>query len=657
MFLKQYLVRYLFLIIIMSGFTAVSGQELFVPLRYNRVLVNASNGPKIIARRAITDTFSITANRPFFDDFSQTSPYPKESLWLDRNVYINSTFAHHPPSYGVATFDGLNEFGYPYKPGFYDESLPCDTLTSIPINLKFINPQDSLYLSFYYQPQGYGEITESFDSLVLEFKPDSFYMGTYWSKDTWVRVWSSPGSKMKAFRWVNIWINPYKYNDTLYKIAHFYHGGFQFRFINYGNLSGNLDIWNLDYVYLNKNRNRHDSIYNDIAIMRRPESLLKDYVSVPASHLKADTSLLRDDQLMYTQNLNNKPINVRGLFMIKDETNPVPLLYNANSSNNNNARSILKLTVYDSIGLQFPFYKLNNDTIHLESTLMSYYLQDEHRENDSVTRTHEFTNYYAYDDGSAEEGYGIDLGAYKTGRVSYRFKMAANVSKSDSLRAISMFFNYSKDDNRGRAFKLMVWKDFTSNPLRQLDVITPDFRDSVYNGFYTYEFKRPLCIDSLVDNKGYFYIGWEQNINYMLNIGLDKNYFELSRDSLPLKSDSNIHYYTNNKWRTSVAQGALMMRPVISRYKLVGINDHNKSEHLSTKIYPNPARNQIMVFTGTPEMVVLTLSDLQGRELKRMNVFNSAVLQLEGMKPGLYIVVLTDTNSHLKYYHKLIIQN
>src|SRR5436190_24349664 len=53
---------------------------------------------------------------PFKDDFyyAYKSKYPLTSLWEDSLVYVNSGFPKAPPSFGVATFDGLNRHGYPY---------------------------------------------------------------------------------------------------------------------------------------------------------------------------------------------------------------------------------------------------------------------------------------------------------------------------------------------------------------------------------------------------------------------------------------------------------------------------------------------------------------------------------------------------------------
>jgi len=74
---------------------------------------------------------------PFMDDFSYASlesselHYPITSLWLDNDVFINSTLGVNPPSIGVATFDGLDAKGEPYiSYNGVNEDGPSDTLTS-----------------------------------------------------------------------------------------------------------------------------------------------------------------------------------------------------------------------------------------------------------------------------------------------------------------------------------------------------------------------------------------------------------------------------------------------------------------------------------------------------------------------------------------------
>jgi len=221
---------------------------------------------------------------PFIDDFSQNYIFPDENLWQNINVHINSNFADNPITYGVATFDGLDSTGYPYNFGNPTSYGPADTLTSQPIDVSTII--DSVFLSFYYQPQGNGNKPETKDSLRLEF----FRL----SDSSWVRMWSMPGMPNQPFEKVMIPV------DTSFQ-----NNAFQFRFINWATLSGNVDHWNLDYVYLNDNRNHADTALNDVSFITNYHNMLKGYSAMPWSHYLTDTLGLMDTAMSVTYKNNH----------------------------------------------------------------------------------------------------------------------------------------------------------------------------------------------------------------------------------------------------------------------------------------------------------------------------------------------------------------
>ncbi|MBO4328304.1 MAG: hypothetical protein J5831_02710, partial [Bacteroidales bacterium] len=109
---------------------------------------------------------------PFYDDFSGTLAYPDALKWADRNVYVNPGFPLHPVTRNAATFDVLDAEGHVYD---YAISNPfiAEHLTSNVLRLdsvfdpepRALTPADSLYLSFFYQPQGNGNAPEAGDSL------------------------------------------------------------------------------------------------------------------------------------------------------------------------------------------------------------------------------------------------------------------------------------------------------------------------------------------------------------------------------------------------------------------------------------------------------------------------------------------------------------
>ena len=110
---------------------------------------------------------------PFFDDFSDTKVFPNQKKWQNRNVFVNDGFPLFPTNYQAATFDVLDKNGSVYSNGSSNAFI-ADSLISMPIRLEDENgerlsPADSVYLSFYFQPQGNGDAPESHDSLVLRF--------------------------------------------------------------------------------------------------------------------------------------------------------------------------------------------------------------------------------------------------------------------------------------------------------------------------------------------------------------------------------------------------------------------------------------------------------------------------------------------------------
>jgi len=174
---------------------------LFPTLIFGQEYLSGVVGNPILKERAaheapgLKSTFVnyLPVKLPFFDNFSKITVYPDTSRWIDNEAYINADFPYFPVDYGVATMDVIDANG-----NLYPEASPftfiADHLTSKPIRLdaKFdengdsigpLSPEDSVYLSFYYQPQGLGDMPMDYDSLVLEF---GFYnaLDTIFTVDT-----------------------------------------------------------------------------------------------------------------------------------------------------------------------------------------------------------------------------------------------------------------------------------------------------------------------------------------------------------------------------------------------------------------------------------------------------------------------------------------
>jgi len=114
-----------------------------------------------------------TISLPFTEDFSTSWVYPDPQIWIDDRALINDTYSINPPSIGVATLDGLNQYGNPYIPVVDGSDLIDgigDVLTSRPICLADAGlvEGDTVFLRFFYQAEGYGDFPNPGDSLVLE---------------------------------------------------------------------------------------------------------------------------------------------------------------------------------------------------------------------------------------------------------------------------------------------------------------------------------------------------------------------------------------------------------------------------------------------------------------------------------------------------------
>lgn len=650
------------LLILLLLSTFIYSQERIVPLEYNPVLKEYSVRQKHQHFKLLKDSilprpFRLDSNE-FFDDFSENTYGTNKKFWLDDDAFINNDLCFSPPSFGVATFDGLNQYGNPYSMTDPDsKGQIADKLTSVPIDLSIFKYKDSLYLSFFYQPQGLADNPEEWDSFSLEFKPDRYLAGTSWDSNAWVRIWSIKGSTLKPFKQVMIPIKPYVIDTSqvLDTIARFYHKNFQFRFVNYGNLSGNLDHWHLDYVYLAKGRRKIDTAYNDIAIINTPVGVLKTYRSIPWFHLKKDSAYFADSLEISGRYLGNNFLNFKMGYLIQDVKTGDTLHYDCNTDSKDLfPHKIISRNVFSNFNLKknFPYSRYaslgSEDTLRLKTTLISCN-SDIHMPNNYSTLTQEFANYYAYDDGTAEAGYGIDLGGYNKAKVAYRFK----ISKQDTLRGIAIYFNQSKTDVSNKPFNLMVWKNkYDSTPDYQVETTVPHLVDTLVNDFYIYEFDTTGFV---VNNT--IYIGWEQKDEFIMNVGLDKNYYPLLGDSFPHTANPNIFYFFQNKWHSSSVSGTLMMRPIFGNKIPVSVKPVQKPDAENIRVFPNPANSILFIKEMRGFKNSLILTDMQGKTWVSQSGDASAEVDVNALSSGFYLLRIFDKEGKNILNKKVIINH
>ncbi|MBA3648254.1 MAG: T9SS type A sorting domain-containing protein [Chitinophagales bacterium] len=604
-----------------------SAQEKLLPL-YNYDLSTSSRPLSKSINRAVVGL-------PFFDDFSYGyyTVFPNPELWEDQQAYINTTFPLNPPSLGVATLDGLNQFGNPYDTvSFNNNSVgPADTLTSVPLLLGSISSADSVYLSFLFEPGGLGDPPNSADynlangfsglgdSLVLEFRDNAGF---------WRHIWAKDGKPLQGdFR-------PDLFQNVIIALrdSFFFYDGFQFRFRNYATLIGNFDQWHIDYVKLNTNRNRNDTIIPDVAVQYVPASILANYQSMPWNQFQNyQSSEKASSEVLAVQNNNPIQENTSAQFLAT-EINTNTFIYSSTEVSKN--LQPLASTTYNLES--FPIQNFDGDSIVIQS---KYWLSPNPSGNavlvnDTVSRNQVFSNYLAYDDGSAEYRYEL------SGSPAF-LAQQYHVNQPDSISAIGINFQYSTIDLRQTLISLIIWKNiFDDDTLFREDLLRAVYTNQT-GGFSLYRLSRPVAVSDT------FYIGWQQSgftNEVSIDVGFDKN--DISNNLLFINDDGT--------WRNSLFPGTVMMRPYFGNDIPFGVGiDETHKEYAEYKIFPNPVSDKLSIINTENAPLVAEVMDYSGKILIREKE-NSSSLDVHALLPGFYLIKITDLRTGESTVEKFI---
>ena len=577
------------------------------------VLSSLLSNPALGTEKIFINKNKSAITLPFFDDFSYNSAFPNNDLWQQSSVFVNSTYPINPVTIGVATFDGLDDYGLARNFFQANPSAPSDTLLSHDIDLSVV---DTAYLMFYFQGKGIGDSPQLNDSLVLEFFSNTL---------VWERVWFSLGQSMQEFEKVIQIINDPK----------FMHNAFQFRFRNYATISGNFDHWHIDYVKVDEFLNPNDTIkLNDVAFVYTSTSFLKKYEQMPWTHFKNnEIDEINDTASVFLRN-NGAGISVDYQYNIYENNILIAHYPTLGVSRN---ESIFD---YDSIGnFQYknPPITINSSVFNsLFSDSVSFKVQhiistgvDDNKHNDTVIHFQQFNLSFAYDDGVAESAYGINASG---ANLAYQFKL----NRPDTLRAIDMYFPQMLDSVNHIPFYLTVWDNNSGQPgsiLHQQEV----YPFHTLNGeYHTYIIDRPFQL------VGTFYVGWEQTTDDLLNIGLDKNKF----------ANDYMFYDVGSGWANSSYPGAWMIRPIVSMDKVILTQDEILAN--SFKLYPNPATQELIIILGSFDNVI-SIYNVQGKLVKNSFISaNNCKLNITDLSSGMYVVEVM--NNKGRDFQKFIIK-
>lgn len=652
-----------FVLILLVGNTDLFAQEAVLPLPYNPVKLRESlDGQKNEVKAP-----DLPLSLPFWDDFSYPGPFPDGSKWADRHVYINTGFALHPKTVGVATFDILDEHGNIYE---HIETgniiFTADHLTSHPINLEGYSASDSLVLSFYYQPQGRGGDPGRDERLVLQFlgsneNDDDKKMGDSIktesikitkndgdngndddNEEAWTDIWNARGESLSEFsqdtfpyfKRVSIAIN-----DPAY-----FREDFRFRFLNrvsvpigQVNNSGTRSIWNIDYVTLDAGRSINDSTYHDIAFAAPAQSILRSYVSVPWSQYIANPGdMLRERLNVVITNLGSNTYSYTYRYFIKDETESIIRNYSGGG---------WTIDPFFEVGYQsyvphtnplvipdpLPTTPAGSRQFEVVHAIRQGADGDPRPPNDTIRFKQSFRNYFSYDDGSPESVHMVK--GQNPSRV-LRF----DLSEPDILESVEIFFMATIDDqNIERSFELCIYSSLDPEVelYRSEEFLSLEEYDS---GFINFELSEPVEVTNA------FYIGITQVGNVSLGNSLVIG-FDLS-NNVQDRLFINDGITADGGWYESLAGGSIMIRPVMQRDDITGIDGAAAAKHGIT-LYPNPVTNQLLNIrldkdgwdTSNSQ---ISIFDIQGKLVYSGQY--SSVVDVSGLQNGLYFLRLAGQN-------------
>jgi hypothetical protein len=557
-----------------------------------------------------------TLSLPFFDDFSDTAKITKH--FSDNFISIDYSAAINPPSIGSAMFDAMDNNNNFYAS--YNQETKADFLTSYPIKLNY-QAKDSIYFSFYYEPGGELDPPENTDSLVLQFFAPKL--------KKWISVWHAKNYRKIIFKQVNFPIT-----DTA-----FLHKGFKFRFYNRISMSnnsspslvGNCDQWFVDYIYINKNRTFSDTTRRDIAFQYKTKFKIDDYTQIPYSHYKTYSGNYNYNLLIKFKNNDKNIRTIDSMYIVfydKNKTlqNDTLFLGSYNFLGNRNLNISKK-------NINFSFPKTDREILTLNMKTVLKTDSYDSTVNNIVEQNKRLGVCYAYDDGTAENGYGL----YGTGTMYAYVAQKYFTYKTDKITGLKIYLNKALNNRQSPYFYLKIWNNNpkTGKPDKILyEQAGLEINFNKLNKFQILKLSKPVSVSDT------FFIGWEKTVKDIMNIGLDLN-----------STNINYKYYNiNGNWQKSSIPGVMMIRPIFGNTSLANIKNKITSKNIIT--YPNPVKNQLFFDPNINNITSLEIYDLSGRKIiSKTNIYNNSI-NVNTLKKGIYILKIS--TSKTIYYSKFI---
>lgn len=591
--------------------------------------------PHSNARNSAAQSDTIyTLQLPFWDDFSASGSTPDTLLWaIGSDIFVNATLGINAPSYKVATFDGLTGTGAAHNL----ESTyggPTDSLVSHYIDLSKVSDfnKNTVYLSFYWEAWGLGEMPDETDSLILQVN----------TTEGWETLWIKHGGETNPY-------NEFKQEMIQLKEDRYFHDEFRIKFKSTSNQKGPFDTWHLDYVYLNERRTGSPSHF-DRTLTGVISPLFVPYQTISAEHFYLQLENSLSTQNTFATNLDQITPGHPLDYYYQLENSTTSEVYNFSSLGHGGNGNLEKLEMRELIGPQIltlpdeftkldsqivtsTFYYKSGDKNLFEQIngVDTVFLPINLKVNDTIRTQYLVQDHYAYDDGTAEYAAAINL---QTGMVAVKYVLP----RKDTLTHVDIYFPNIAGDGKDKSISIMVWDQLTTKGVRLKQSFTVSYPSKLNT------FTRIKLSESII-TKDSVYIGYQQNTNEYIGIGLDRN--------SPAGSNK-IYTKISSTWeQNSRLSGSLMIRPVFGRDTTLLPLDTTILNLDSKRFavgFPNPNHGQLQV-NGNHQKI--ELYDLSGHLIYAATADEEYDISFLG--EGIYLLRIYNNNSFIT--QKLIIND
>lgn len=588
--------------------------------------------------------------------------FPADTL-KSRPIRLDSTSSKTP-----ITIQDSIYFSFYYQPGGGTDSFPYKEWARIGDAPEY---SDKLVLDFGYATGNVifmgmattpdtlkeGEYYNVGDSIPNPFFPGTYYIfsetvypgyviyfpsdSLFGEEEVWNEVWSANGTTLDE--WLDADENRLSFfKQVMIPITdeQYLRDNFQFRFRNYASLedngivgwASNVDQWHIDYVYLNINRRRVDTLPDDVAFVAPTTSFLKKYQSMPWSHFNPTRDMIES----YHNQLSNLSDGIRNTSytfnVVKNNTEDI-YTYPKNSINAEPYYfgGLHSYAAHSNPEIEFSGQLNPNDGRDSALFTVIHVFQIEGgvsdicHKNDTMRYQQKFYNYFAYDDGTPEAGYSI-LSTMTKPKASFAVRFT--LSHPDTLRCIRMFFNSVLNDANFDYFTLKVWEEGSDKlPGRELysqPSQTPMHTDD-YLDFVNYYLEEPIPVS------GSFFVGFYQDHATQLNIGFDQN----------TDARGEFYYNTKNEWMESFLKGSPMIRPVLGKYFPQNVSvPQNKEQTITLSVFPNPTNGIVHFAVSNPDILIeqIVVYDIYGKAIRSISLnSHDGNVDISSLNGGIYL--------------------